>query len=658
VRVLASPTGLVIGFRCEQDPASIYSISKARDVELDDEDHLLFVIDSFGDDRSGFVFGVNATGSRFDGIITASGDDVNASWDALWEAGVVKDATGWSGEIRLPIQSLGFKQGLRQWGLNVERRIQSKQESSRWASARQDYEIYQMSRAGLLTDLPAFDLGIGLTVRPSVVGRYFVPDIGEKREFEGDGSLDLTQKLGPNLQATLTANTDFAETDVDQRQTNLTRFDVLFPEKRSFFLEGADIFEFGLGLDLEDASILPFFSRRIGLFTPAGEDEGTEVPLRVGGKVAGRVGETNIGALVVNTGAVDEFGVPATSMGVLRVHQNVLSESSVGLIAMAGDPLGRRSWTAGADFTYRTSRFMTDKNLQAGVWGLKTERDDLADEKSAYGGKLAYPNDLVDVQASWFRVGEDFDPSLGFVQRVGNIYFADVKVGPRPKDSIVRQYFHGLNYFQASHLDGGWESYSAILTPLDLVLETGDRATFVIEKQGERPEEPFDVFDSPELTVELLEGEYKWTRYGVTGVLASQRPVSGEVTYGFGDFYNGTLRTVSADVLVKPHSFVTFRFTGERNEAKLPEGDFSQHLLGLRSELKPTPELQVTNFVQYDNESRSLGSSSRLRWTFHPQGDLFVTFNQNLTRTFGVPDEKWVFLTDQLLVKLQYAFRL
>ena len=109
---------------------------------------------------------------------------------------------------------------------------------------------------------------------------------------------------------------------------------------------------------------------------------------------------------------------------------------------------------------------------------------------------------------------------------------------------------------------------------------------------------------------------------------------------------------------MKPHSIVSLRFSGERNEAKLPEGDFTQYLYGLRSELKPTPQLQLTNFVQYDNESRSLGSSSRLRWTFHPLGDLFVTFNQNLTRSFGEPKQSWVFLTDQLLAKLQYSFRL
>ena len=657
VKVLASPTGVVIGFRCEQDTASIVSFIKARDIELDEEDHILIVLDTFGDERSGFVFAVNPAGARFDGIITSTGDDVNSSWDALWEAGVTRDAGGWSGEIRIPIQSLAFKSGLDRWGFNIERRIQSRQESSRWSGAKRDFEIFQMNQAGTLAGLPRFDLGVGLTVRPSLVGRYFLPDPGEPREFESDVSLDVTQKLGPNLNAVLTVNTDLAETEVDERQTNLTRFDVLFPEKRSFFLDGADIFEFGLGTDLEEATVLPFFSRRIGLFTPEGEDEGTTVPIHVGGKVQGRVGRTNLGSLVTSTGAVDEFGVPRTEMGVLRVSQNVLTQSSVGFIATAGDPLGRRAWTAGADFTFRTSRFMDDKNLQIGAWLLTNDRDDLGDEKTSYGGQIAYPNDFWDLQATYFKVGEDFDPSLGFIRRDGHVLYGVAKVAPRPERANVRLVETSASFFRSSAVDGGWTSYRALLTPADIQFESGDRLGFFVEPQGERPDEPFDVFGSPELTVELPDGEYKWTRYSVTGTLAAQRMFSGAVTYAFGGFYDGDLQSLEADLQLKPHSLVTLRFTGERNQAKLPEGDFTQYLWGVRSELKPTPDLQATNFLQYDNESRSLGSSSRVRWTFHPQGDLFVTFNQNLVRSLGEAKDRWIFLTDQLLVKLQYAFR-
>ncbi len=657
VKVLASPTGLVIGFHCDQDTSTIVASSKARDVELDEEDHVLFVIDTFGDQRSGFVFAVNALGSRFDGLINAQGDDVNSSWDALWEAGVTRDGTGWGGEIRIPLSSLNFKNGLDHWGLNVERRIQNVQESSRWSGAKRDFEIFQMTQAGEVTGLPAFDLGWGLTVRPSAVGHYFMPDPGEDREFESDLSLDATQKIGSNLTGTLTINTDFAETEVDARQTNLTRFDILFPEKRSFFLDGADIFEFGYGTNLEDAPVLPFNSRTIGIFTPEGEDEGTEVPLNVGGKIQGRIGHTNMGALMVGTGAVEDIGVPEAQMGVVRLSRNVLSESQFGLLFTSGDPIDRYSWTAGADFTYKTSKFMDDRNLQMGAWAAKVERDDLDEDRVAYGGKIAYPNDLWDLSASYFRVGEDFDPSLGFVQRTGDIYYASALVSPRPEKMNVRVLAAGATYFQVSQIDGGWESYLSRITPAELTFESGDELAVFVEPQGERPDEDFDVFDSPEKTVVLAAGSYVWTRYGVVGTFAAHRMLSGEVTYSHGGFYDGDLQTWEVDVRLKPHPVFSLQLTGERNAAQLSEDDFTQYLYGLRSEIKPSPELQFSNFLQYDNESRSLGSSSRLRWTFHPQGDMFVTFNQNLEKSFGGTDENFKFLTDDLRLKLQYTFR-
>jgi hypothetical protein len=216
----------------------------------------------------------------------------------------------------------------------------------------------------------------------------------------------------------------------------------------------------------------------------------------------------------------------------------------------------------------------------------------------------------------------------------------------------------GASYFQVSNVDGGWESYVATITPVDLLFESGDGLALSIEPQGERPDEAFDVFGSPEKTVVLQPGTYTWTSYTVTGTLAAQRMFSGELSYSFGGFYDGDLQTLTADVFFKPHPVVTFQLTTERNVAKLPEGDFTQYVQGLRTELKPSPQFQLTNFLQYDNESRSLGSASRARWTFHPQGDLFVTYNQNWDHTLPNPEESWTYLTDELIVKLQYSFRL
>ena len=663
VKVLVGPTDLIIGIACyDTNAARIVAYSVARDAELDEEDHVVLVFDTFQDGRSGYVFAVNPLGARFDGLVIEQGEEVNSDWDAIWEAKTSRDEAGWYAEIRIPIKSLSFGKGLDSWGFNVQRRVQRLQETSRWSGPDIDLEVYQTSRAGLLTDLPEFDLGVGLSVRPALVGSAGRPDPETSTEFDGDMSLDVTQKLGPNVLGALTVNTDFAETEVDVRQINLTRFPLFFPEKRSFFLEGSDIFEFGLGLD-ED-NLIPFFSRRIGL--PGLEGDQTEIPINAGGKINGRIGNTNIGALVVNTRSIDsvELGdagtidVPTTTMGAVRVRQNVLEESSLGFLAGFGDQLGRSgSWSAGADFTYHTSDFGDEKNLLIGVWGLLTDREDLTGDKSAVGFRLDYPNDLVEVTFNSIRIGDGFDPSLSFVPRHGvHLWTLGVQYNPRPSWSLVRQMFHeaALTLYNTQD-NSAWESYAVEVKPLDWQLESGDRLTAELLPQGDRPPEEFDLASD----LIIAPGEYKWTRYAVGVRGAEKRRVSGELRFEGGSYYNGDLTTIEARLTVRPTSLLNLEFTAERNKGKatdttLTEIEFLEQVYGLRVLLNFSPNLQFSSLTQYDTESREMGSNNRLRWTFNPYGDLFVVYNHNLIRT---DDPRWAFESNQLPVKIQYTWR-
>lgn len=673
VKVLANSKEIVVGVRCfDNEPNGIVAFSKGRDVAFEDEyqeDHIVIVFDTFQDGRSGYVFSVNPNGARSEGLVIEQGEDVNGDWDTIWEAKTSRDNTGWSAEIRIPIKSLSFKKDLTEWGFNVQRRVERLQETSRWASAKRDYEIYQTSRAGILTGLPKFDLGVGLSVRPALVGRGRKPEPGASTETDGDLSLDITQKLGSNFLSALTVNTDFAETEVDVRQINLSRFPVFFPEKRSFFLEGADIFEFGVGLD-ED-NLLPFFSRRIGLFGDTESDQ-SPIPINVGGKINGRVGNTNLGALVANTRKVEEFAVtedstievgPAT-MGALRLKQNVLEESSLGMLATFGDQQGRAdSWSAGVDFTYRTSEFMNEKTLLLGVWGLLNNREDLAGDKSAYGLRIDYPNDLFDVNFTSIRIGPGFDPSMGFVPR-RNIHLWDFTgdYKPRPNWSLVRQMTHEFSFrlFNAWN-NSEWESYELLVKPFDWLFESGDRMQAGLLRQGDRPPEVFELAND----VDISTGSYEWTRYFLEAGTAQKRMLSAQIRWETGNYYNGDLNTIEGRLALKPSSFLTVEFTGERNtgkataidveEEELTEVDFTEELFGVRFLLNFSANLQLSSLTQYDTQSRELGSNNKLRWTFNPLGDIFLVYNHNMIRRVG--DNRWEFVSNELPVKIQYAWR-
>ncbi len=692
VKVLADQSEIVVGARCyDNEPKGIVSFSKARDSELGfsksdesdlgEEDHLVIVLDTFLDGRSGYVFAVNPSGARFDGLVIEQGEDVNRDWDTIWEAKTSRDATGWAAEIRIPIKSLSYKKDLTTWGFNVQRRVQRLQETSRWSGANLDQEIFQTSRAGLLTDLPAFDFGLGLSVRAAALNRAIRPLPNVKTKYDSELSFDLTQKVGPNLLSALTVNTDFAETEVDVRQINLTRFPTFFPEKRSFFLEGSDIFDFGLGLDEE--RLVPFFSRRIGLFG-AGEDENTEIPINAGAKINGRIGNTNLGALVVNARKVKEeivneetgfvYQIRETAMGAVRIKQNILEESSLGMIATFGDPLDRAgSWSAGVDFTYQTSNFMDEKNFLVGAWALFNDREDLDSrgdklglkgDKSAFGVRVDYPNDLLDMNLTYTRIGDGFNPSLGFVPR-NNLHILDFggEFNPRPSWPFVRQMFNEFSFtlFHSRKTDQ-WESYEMTIKPLDWLLESGDRIDAGITPEGDRPPTEFEVSDD----VDIAPGSYEWTRYFLGASSAQKRRISGQLRYEFGNYYTGDLSTIEASLALKPSSLLTLELTAERNTGTVmsPEDEsiqlfrktFKEQLYGIRLQLNFSPDLQLSSLTQYDTQSRELGSNNKLRWTFNPFGDLFVVYNHNMVRTRGI-NKRWEFVSSQMPVKIQYTFR-
>ncbi len=641
VRVLADASAIVIGvIAYDPEPAGIVSQARDRDAGLTSEDHIRFVLDTYLDGRTGYVFAINPSGARYDALVTNQGEGQNANWDGIWESATRRTAAGWSAEVRIPIRTLGFRQGLREWGFNIERRIQRWQETSRWAGARLDYRLMQTSRAGLLTELPAFELGIGLSVRPAAAGGVGVPAPGASLEQTAELSLDAIQRLGGDLLASLTVNTDFAETDADTRRTNLTRFPLFFPEKRSFFLEGADVFEFGLGTGQD---VLAFHSRRIGLLS------GQEIPLRVGGKINGRLGGANLGAIVVNADNVAGLA-PETTLGVVRLRQDLLRESSAGVIATFGDPeTGDAAWTAGVDLTYQSSHFRGNKNFLAGGWGLVTDQPE-STRAASYGFKIDYPNDDWDIVLTYRHIGEDFNPALGFVPRSAvQLLNFGANYRHRPTGGPFRTMFFEFQPTAAFDLAGNWESYRFFFAPINVRLESGDRFEFNGFPVGEQLTEPFEIADS----VFIPAGEYHWMRYRLEAGFAAKRKVSGQVTWWFGSFYEGTLHELDITTNWRPWPLLTLDFSVERNQGNLPQGDFTQEVISTRARLNFSPDLNFSGFVQYDRESKSFGTNSRIRWTFHPLGDLFLVYNHNLRSLTN----RWTRDSNQFIVKIQYMLR-
>lgn len=285
---------IYVGIRCYDDPGGITAKELARDVSLGDDDRVQVILDTYMDGRSGYWFQIGPRGSIGDALVNENGKDFNKSWDGLWDGKARITDQGWEGELIIPFKTMGFTEGNSTWGLKLIRYIKRKSEASYWPATTLDANRFQISDAGRMTGLENITQGIGLDIIPYLTGGASKKaSVDPKAVF--DGGLDAFYHITPSLKAAVTVNTDFAQTEVDEKQINLTRFSLFFPEKRDFFLDGSNYFTFGINGDSENpqgTQMIPYFSRRIGLDT-----RGNPVPIKYGGKFTGKIDKWNIGLL-------------------------------------------------------------------------------------------------------------------------------------------------------------------------------------------------------------------------------------------------------------------------------------------------------------------------------------------------------------------------
>ncbi|HEY2944628.1 MAG TPA: DUF5916 domain-containing protein [Vicinamibacteria bacterium] len=643
VRVLVDADNIYFGITCrDRSPSAIVSTQLARDADLEVDDRITVVIDPFFDHRNGFFFVVNPAGARADGQISNNSERLSFDWDGIWDARTRTTDEGWAAEIVIPLKSLRFKPGQTVWGLNIERQIKRLQERDRWASPRRDIWIGNLTAAGQLTGLTGLQQGRGLDLRPFLSG-------GEE---SGDGKLkaglDVFKSLTPSLTASLTLNTDFAETEVDARQINLTRFELFFPEKRTFFLEGAGVYDVA-GLGTTNADLIPFFSRTVGLLNEQ------EVPILLGLKVSGRASGYNVGLLDVETRrtTLEEGPLAAQNLLALRVSKNLFAQSWIGAIATRGNPSGTgANDLIGFDSRLATSRFRGGKNLSLDVYALRT--DDSASRRVdyAYGFRLDYPNDLWDVFLHWKRIGEGFNAAMGFVPRTG-IRKTNLGIAfqPRPERWGVRQFFFELEPELITNLHGRVENWRVFTAPFNLRTESGEHLEWNYIPTFERLEAPFEI--QPGLFIPP--GSYRWTRFRTEVNTATKRPWVVDVAFWYGGFYRGRLHQLAPSLTLKPNAHVSLVFQMERDEASLPQGDFITQLFSGRFNYNFSPNATWSNLVQYDSESRILGFQTRFRWTVRPGSDLFVVVSRGWYRRF---DGDYLPSFDKGSAKVQYTIRL
>jgi hypothetical protein len=640
VRLLFDDDNVYIGVRCfDREPSKIVATQMSRDAELDPDDRLEIIVDTFHDRRTAFYFQMSAAGSKGDALMSRNGGTFNKPWDGIWEGKVTIDDLGWSCEIALPLKTLAFDPSGDTWGFNINRVIKRKLENDRWSGLRQDASFFRTSDAGDIHGLAGLKPGVGLDFVPYFHADWTNDRVDDEEHALGKAGFDLFYRLTPSLQASFTYNTDFAETEVDDRRINLTRFPLFFPEKRDFFLQDAGAFEFAE----QDTTLVPFFSRRIGL-----DDQGNEVPILFGTKLTGHAADWNVGLLDVQTDATSTLD--SENLAVARVSKNVGEQSTIGGIFTNGDPTSSgSSQLYGLDANFRTSSAFGSKNLTASAWGLKTQSDETSGDDAAYGAAVAFPNDIWSARVSAREVQENFDPALGFVQRRGVRQYAG-NVGFEPRiDKEIRRLEFALDAHVTTNLDDRLQTFEGSATVLGIVWDSGDEAALSVRPTEDRLDGPFEIREG----IVIPTDDYTYVRYRADFESSLKRPVSGAVGFETGEFYDGMRDDVLVSLAWRPGPHFTGSVDYERSDVELDEGSFTTHLGRVRLDFAFTTDVTWSNFVQFDNESDSLGAQSRLRWILEPGSDIFLVFGETLVR-----DDGSVHATDQeLAFKVVYTVR-
>lgn len=621
IKLMYNDEYLYIAFIClDSQPDLIQATQMVREGSLAADDRISFVLDTFYDRRNAYFFEINPVGARGDALIEDS-TKFRKDWDGIWYGKTQITDVGWQAEIAIPFQTLNFDPTAERWSFNASRFIRRKNEDLRWAHPSQNSSLNSIADAGVLEGFNGIKQGLGIDFKPYGLSTLKHDYTRDRDGLDLDGGFDLFYKPSPSMTMALTFNTDFAETEVDDRTVNLTRFPLFFPEKRDFFLQDAGIFNFG-GIQNNP---LPFHSRRIGI-----NSSGQAVDILTGLKLTGRTGDFSYGLIDVQMKNNDELG--DKNYLIARGSLNVLEQSTVGAIFTYGDPSSRNeNYIAGLDFNFRDINFLDDKTLDGRAWVLQSNSSYIDQGQTAYGFKLGYPNDIVNWSMGYSQIDENFNAALGFVPRRGiREYFANWKYRIRPdnEQNKIRLTDNHVGWYLVTNLNDEVETSTLSFDPLSIYFENGDRLSFSYEFQREVLDNSFEIHNG----IVIPAGDHRYERYAVQVNTSESRPVNVGFEYDGGGFFTGDRDDYAFTIDWRLSHNLQLGAGYEMNNISLPEGDFITRQIKGRVNIYFTPDISWSTFAQYDNVSETMGLNSRLRWIIKPGNEFYVVLNQTYER--------------------------
>ena len=640
VRVLYDENNLYVGVLAyDRQPDAILTSELAKDFNRQSGDDFEIILDTFHDQRNGYMFATNARGAKWDAQMINEGREINENWDGLWQVKARIMESGWYAEIAIPFRTLRFSSADSQtWGINFQRRIRRRNEDSFWAPLPRIYELQRVSMAGTLEGLQGVRPGNDLRIKPYAlgsVGKSNVAKVGN--DFEA--GFDVKYGVTSGLTWDFTVNTDFSQVEADEQQVNLTRFSLFFPEKRDFFLENSGIFQFGQGggglffiggggggggggfFPPRGQDAILFFSRRIGL-----SDKGESIPILGGTRLTGRVGAYSVGVLNIQQRSTKTS--LATNFSALRLRRNVLANSDVGLIVLNKDADGPSyNRVVGTDANFR---FFQNLDLNAATARTLSPTAVVPGRGGEWMGRAGfnYRDQRWDFQSSFIRIGERFNDEMGFVPRTGIAKFENqygARFRPKRLSRWLREAFPHFGFTDVSRLQGDLQS-RLFQAHLSLNLHDGSGGELGVDPTTENLVAPFVINRRRGISIPV--GRYDFNDWHASWRTNSSAPVSFNGRWSVGEFYDGYKQAYQIGAAVRLNGRLNASINESRNQIRLSAGRYTTDLITARIEYGFSTMAFVNALVQYNTDAREWSSNLRFNIIHRPLSDFFLVFNE------------------------------
>ena len=670
---------LYVGVKCYSKSKKYVVPSLRRDYRFGGNDNVTLMFDTYNDKTNAFVFGINPLGVRREALISNGGrmrTDFTTSWDNKWVGDSKLHEGYWTAEFAIPFKTLRFNAGSTRWRFNCYRYDTEYNETSIWIKRPQNYLIMDLSFMGdIIWDQPLEKAGSNISVIPYAianVNRDFDNPEQSKASLTADFGGDAKIAVTSGLNLDVTVNPDFSQVEVDEQVTDLSRFELFFPEKRQFFIENADLFgSFGL------TRINPFFSRRIGLEIDPETGVNVQTPILYGLRLSGKLNENfRLGLLNMQTDKLEGSNLPGFNYSVAALQQKVFDRSNISFIFVNKQAVnGEELRSNGADFSkynrvagieYRLAS--ADNRWTGKTFYHRVFTPESPEDNFTHGFQLEYLRRKYRFEWAHLIVGNGYNVEVGFAPRKDYMLMSpEAQIYFYPQNSFLNQHSIAVDtrfFLELGKADrqfdiGRWNlSERQTEITWDLRFLNNTRAEIQITENDLTILNDFDPTNLQDEGVSLLAGtNFHFIEFAASYNSDQRKKFFYELTPVGGQFFNGYRIGLAGELSYRfqPYGSVAMAWDFNHISLERPFAPVNIWLVGPKFDFTFSKKVFLTTFVQYNNQFDNLNINARFQWRFQPVSDFFIVYTDNyLTESFS----QFVGRNRTLVAKLTYWLNL